>query len=390
MKRSLWIYMLVLGLLAFLYTYVTVNRPSKISWEQTFAVKDKIPFGTYVASHSLPYLFPQSEITFSRRPVLEMIKKAEQMSPAAYLFVDNYVSLDETEVKHLLDFVEKGNYLFIASRSLPDTLLSFLDLEVKAGFGKMSHTLTGPAVIEKKYVFQKDRFAHFIVNEGFRGDTLGWVEKDSVWGPDFLGVEYGAGGLLLNLNPFAFTNLYVLDSLTSDYYCRVLSYLPVDVNVVWDEYKVLGPVATGSPLRVVLRYPALKYAWFLLLLCGLCYLLFCSKREQRVIPVITPPKNRMLGFIGAVSSLYYKQRDHYQIALKQIDFFLSEVHKRYKFSLKPEEKGFDVVLAERSGVDKRQIEEMTQLIRLIRTDKQVDEIRLRKLMKMLKIFKNNV
>lgn len=390
MKRSLWIYVSVLGVLAFLYTFITVNRPQKISWERTFAVKDKIPFGTYVVSHSLPYLFPQSKITFSRRPVLEMIAKAEQMSLAAYLFVDNYVSLDEAEVKHLLDFVGKGNYLFIASLSLPDTLLSFWNLEIKAGFGKMPHTLTGPAAAEKEYAFQKDRFSYFVVNEGFCGDTLGWVEKDSVWRPDFLAMEYGKGGLFLNLNPFAFTNLYVLDSLTSDYYCRVLSYLPTDVNIVWDEYKVLGPVATASPLQVVLRYPALKHAWFLLLLCGLCYLLFCSKREQRVIPVIKPPKNRMLDFIGAVSLLYYRQRDHYRIALKQIDFFLSEVHKRYKFDLKPEEKGFDVILAERSGLDKQQIEELKQLICLIRTEKQVDEMRLRKLMKMLKILKNNI
>ena len=38
-------------------------------------------------------------------------------------------------------------------------------------------------------------------------------------------------------------------------------------------------------------------------------MLFRARREQRPIPVIHPPENKMLEFIATVSSLYYKQKE---------------------------------------------------------------------------------
>ena len=80
--------------------------------------------------------------------------------------------------------------------------------------------------------------------------------------------------------------------------------------MIWDAYHTLGRQEAQTPLRVILQYPALKWALYLLLAGALCYVLFRARREQRPIPVIHPPENKMLEFIATVSSLYYKQKEH--------------------------------------------------------------------------------
>lgn len=377
-------YIVLLVVLAFFYTYYELHRPKEIDWTETFSRHDKIPYGTYVATKSLPYLFPEQEIVFSRLPVMEQLEAlAREEKPVAYIFVANHFMADENEIKYLLDFAGKGNYLFIAAFGLPDPLLNRLHLDWKEEFRQGAHRLQ--ATGGKSYVFGTELFAFFRPEEGFEGEVLGTV--DSLNRPDFIRIPYGKGEVMLNLNPAAFVNYWVLDSVQGDYYYRALSYLPPSVKVVWDDYTVLGAGGGSSPLRVILRYPALRGAWFLILLCGILYLLFRMKREQRAIPVIRPPENKTLEFVGAVSSLYYKQKDHYRIAAKQIDFFLEEMSRRYRVNPDPEESGFAGLLAERSGKEEKTVRKLVNLMTEIRSRKRATEGQLRELVRFIEIVR---
>ena len=122
---------------------------------------------------------------------------------------------------------------------------------------------------------------------------------------------------------------------------------------------------------MIFRYPALKWAYILLILGAILYVLFRTKREQRPIPEIRPLENRTLEFVSVVSSLYYKQRDHVAIANKRINSFLEEV--RYYYKLRTEE-------LDSSFID------LLLIIRIRKTE-HVDEDQLRELVRYIELFK---
>ena len=112
-----------------------------------------------------------------------------------------------------------------------------------------------------------------------------------------------------------------------------------------------------------------------------------SKREQRPIPVIRPLENRTLEFVSVVSSLYYKQKDHFAIANKRINSFLEEVRYYYKLRTEELDRGFIDLLSERSGVGRESVENLVNLIVRVRKAEHVNEEQLRELVKYIELFK---
>ena len=175
--------------------------------------------------------------------------------------------------------------------------------------------------------------------------------------------------------------------MNGDYYQKALSFLPPDANVVWDEYLKSGAEGQQTLFRVIFRYPALKWAYILLILGAILYVLFRTKREQRPIPEIRPLENRTLEFVSVVSSLYYKQRDHVAIANKRINSFLEEVRYNYKLRTEELDSSFIDLLSERSGVARGSVEGLIFLIIRIRKTEHVDEDQLRELVRYIELFK---
>ena len=168
MKLKIYLYLVLMGSFVLFYIWYETNRPVTIDWRETFSVNDKIPFGTYIVSKSLPYLFPEGKIEISRSPVPERLEYMDTLCPSAYIFVNYGFQTDPVEMKYLLDFVEKGNYMFIAALQMPDTLLSLFHLKGKSNFEEQKHQLKVDTT-GWQYLFRKKFFAYFEPQEGFGG-----------------------------------------------------------------------------------------------------------------------------------------------------------------------------------------------------------------------------
>lgn len=385
MKIRNILYIGLLVVVTLLYVWYEANRPQPVDWAETYSPEDKIPYGAYIVPRSLPRLFPQAEISVCRLSLTEELDRFDASGAGTYIFINRYFGADPVEVSRLLDWVAGGNHLFIAAETVADTLLQLLSLEVEQVYGQNETRFMRPEFFPKIYSFSTVSSSYFVPQAGFRGDTLG-IRSGSGY-PDFLHLTYGEGQIWLNLNPRAFTNRWILDTSVGDYYYKALSWLPDrEQTVLFDAYQTLGREGGQTPLRVILRYPALRMALYLLLACGLLYAFFKAKREQRPIPVVQPPENKMLGFIAMVSSLYYKQSEHTAIALKQIDFFLGEVRRHYYLPTDQLDDPFVLLLADRSGVPVGVTRELVTLIRSIKADTPVTPEMLRQLMKGTDLF----
>lgn len=382
-RQNLWIILFVIAVVVACTVY-EANRPQPVDWKTHFSVSKKSPYGTYIVRDALPYLFPQGEVKTSRYSIEERLRLKNDDHPEAYLFVNMYFEVREGALEALTEYVKEGNTLFVSAEYIQDTILSIVGAKVGRRIVRAKSYIRN--FEEKAYSFQLEN-RYFELNPDFEGEVLGYV--DAVEQPNFIRTSYGKGTIYLHTSPKAFSNFFLLDSLHGDYYQKALSFLPPDINVTWDEYQKSGSEGKDTPLRVLLEYPALRWGYFLLLLGGLLYLLFRSKREQRFIPVITPPENRTLEFVSIVSSLYYKNRDHAAIAKKRIDCFMGEV--RYDYKLRMDEPGpdFNAYLSERSGVSKENVTRLMEIIVLVKKTRYVTEKELQELVKYIEMFKPN-
>ena len=380
-RQNVLIILFVIAIMA-VYTGYEANKPQPIDWSPNFSISKKSPYGTYIIKDALPYLFPEGEVSFARMSVREQLRVGRTPFLKTYFFVSPFFKIVPGDLEAVLEEVEGGGVLFVSAEFIPDTLYSYV------GVSGMKRIQNGKDYLrgfeDKGYPFRSTH-RYFELKESFDGEVLGYV--DTIKNPNFIRMNYGEGVIYLHSNPMAFTNFFLLDSVNGDYYQKILSFLPPDANVVWDEYLKSGAEGQQTLFRVIFRYPALKWAYILLILGAILYVLFRTKREQRPIPEIRPLENRTLEFVSVVSSLYYKQRDHVAIANKRINSFLEEVRYNYKLRTEELDSSFIDLLSERSGVARGSVEGLIFLIIRIRKTEHVDEDQLRELVRYIELFK---
>ena len=135
--------------------------------------------------------------------------------------------------------------------------------------------------------------------------------------PVLLRIAYGKGTILLSSTPLMFSNFAMLNSQNEEYIAGIMSCLPTS-SLHWTEYYQLGRMEATTSLRYILSEPALKWAFFTLMISILILMFFEAKRDQRIIPIIKPLKNETLDFMKTISRLYYQKKDHKDLASKKI------------------------------------------------------------------------
>ena len=159
----------ILGLLGFILLAVlvvtggTAKRTRKLDERITLKQTDKIPYGVSAAKDLLPTLFPDASVySDNKGPGLWDEISVSGTNQAVILTATPRMNVDEYEMDRLLSFVEKGNYVFIISKSFSD--------EAQRTFG-FSYAQSG---FEEIFggVSAKDSLAVKLEKPSFRSDEL--------------------------------------------------------------------------------------------------------------------------------------------------------------------------------------------------------------------------
>ena len=437
----------LLGLVLLFGGYVALEyyRPKPLDWSPTLSDKDKIPYGTFVLFDGLPQVLGTDSVASVRLPIYNQLLGGEEprleasrpanvtfdndsadtandaaaaaleaaalplaATQAHYLFVNQEFTASALETNALLRFVAQGHDVFIAAEnfggtgrgtSLADSLgfrtypadSSFrrvlapgasrtdsvaLHL-LRPGAGSAGRFWFGPAAVGYRLALVKHR-AH-------RGATLA---ADAQGRPVLLRLDHGRGQFYLCSVPLAFGNYWVLRPRTADFAFAALSYLPAGHPAWWDEYQKQGRAGEQSVLRVVMAYPALRTAYYLLLVAGLLFVLVEARRRQRIIPTINPLPNTTLLFTRTVAGLYRQGRNHAQIAEKKTALFLDYLRTRFHEPA-PDlaDEAFRERLSQKSGVAPPRVAELVRLINFARTAPAVTDRELLILSRAIQDFK---
>ena len=310
---------------------------------------------------------------------------------ANYLFVNQSFSASRLETKALLRFVAAGHAVFIAAEDfgseaaghLSDTLgFRTYSADTTHQFKRLArrqqvaglrdsvqlHLLRTRPGQPATFQFSEAAAAYRLAltkQRAHRGATLA---ADAQGRPVLVRLDYGRGQFYLCSVPLAFGNYWVLRPRTADFAFAALSYLPASRPAWWDEYQKQGRTGEQSTLRVIMAHPALRTAYYLLLVAGLLFVLVEARRRQRIIPTLKPLPNTTLLFTRTVAGLYQQGRNHARIAEKKVALFLDYLRNRFHEPT-PDlaDEDFRERLSQKAGLPRPRIDELIRLINFART-----------------------
>ena len=165
-------------------------------------------------------------------------------------------------------------------------------------------------------------------------------------------------------------------------------------HVYWDDYynKLRYRKRNNndfSTFSEIMKHPPLLYAfWISLILLGL-YILFGSKRVQRIIELRKPNENTTVTFTETIGRLYLQQKDNKNIADKMITYFNEYIRNTYFLNSNHINDEFMTVLSRKSGVQKEQVDTLYRTILATQGSDVVNDYQLLSLQEQIQNFYKN-
>lgn len=398
-------HLLLLTALAALAVLILLSRMlSKPSWNEDYRYQNKGPYGTSVLYTLLKEWAPEL-VFLDQRPTLAL----RQNPSGSYVFVGETLYMDSLGAQALLQFVGRGNHAFIASCNLPYPLLAALNPEwcvnpLQSPYPfyqdtQIFYNLKHPSLAFPKplrFVYQKPvarnqpRASYYweYIDPALPCASKNLAELGTLSGNrmNFVRIPYEKGFFYIHTTPIVFSNLALLDEKRTQYAFRALSHLPPG-RLLWDHYSKTPPsentddydpgarqLQSDSPLGYILSQPPLALAWYLILLAGLLFLLFRTRRRQRIIPVLPARHNHTLEFVKAIGRLHFLQQDHRRIALQNMKFFLQTLRERYALhGLAPDNPAAVDIIHSKTNLPRQPLEQLFRMYQNIQRATRISE-----------------
>ncbi|WP_276089471.1 DUF4350 domain-containing protein [Pedobacter sp. JY14-1] len=367
------------------YLVLEFTRPKPVDWTESYLKEDKIPYGLYILFNRIGDIFPGREVIISGKPVRTALSRTD---PASYLVIANSLSLNSADLQALKQFASRGNQVFIAASTFGRTLSQEFSLKTadEAGLSGIQHTsfINLPFKGEQRYRFEYKvmprYFKHF---DSARAVVIGINGNKQA---NFLKFSFGKGSLYLMPNPQLLTNYSLLNPMGAAYAERALSLLPAGNSLLWDEHFTRNTGRDENVLRVLFRYDMLRWAYLLSITGVLLFVLYELKRRQRIIPMADPLRNSSVDFVRTVGQVYYHQRDHKDIAIKKMHFFLDYIRNTYRLEGSALDHRFEKELLRMSGAEEAVVAELLTVLRGLQGTGQLPERELVRFNQLIETF----
>ena len=400
--RSATSYCIYFLLLAILCTSCSIQQPVLPPLKETFSKKDTNPFGSYVFYYQLEQLFNHNQL-HSKKENFETVWQNISDTGSLYICISKNLFLSEAGEKAMLSYVSNGNSLFISSENIDSTLLDTLGCKVDLGFAfrevlaNMQYTsVTMDAAVYKDAAaytyFYYPFYNHFKKYDSRVTKVLGTNELGRA---NFIVVFYGKGRFYLHCEPRALSNYFLLQKKNYQYLQNIFALTnAIPEHVYWDDYynKRNYPPSeeeSKSGIQLLLHYPAMAWAFWLLLLLLALYILFGGKRRQRIVETITPNTNTTVAFTETVGHLYLQKRDNRNIADKMIMYFQEHIRKQYYLNTSQVNDDFITTLSRKSNVSKEATDALFKSIQLVQETLEISDQQLLLLNQQIENFYKN-
>ncbi|MBF8150794.1 DUF4350 domain-containing protein [Winogradskyella sp. F6397] len=397
-KGKLYIALVALTILAIVV--LEMNKPKAVNWFPSYATHHKIPFGTYVFNDQLKRV--ADSVFIVDRPPFEYLKN--NTINGTYLFNNGGISFGKEELNSVLDWVSNGNTLVVAAVDFEEKLLDTLNLHTSSvnTFDNFNNEyqvkLVNPALdSEKTYKYDRSTtFFHFNKIDTLNTSVIGLI--DTYRGENMpmedtlistIKQPFGDGEIILSTFPQAFTNYFILQSPNQDYTAGLLSYIDTTQPVYVDTYYKTGKTFYTSPMYLFLNTKSLKWAYYIMLIGVLIYVIFEGKRKQRAIPIVNPLKNQTVDFTRTIANMYYESGKHKEISQHKIHHFSEYIRNTLHLSTAEINTSFINNLAARSNNSLEDTQTLFNLIKSLNHKNEINSTELERLNTLIEQFKSH-
>lgn len=397
MNRTLKIYLGVLVLLFIGIVIIEFTTPPPVNWQKTYNETHKIPFGTYIFHEELEKLFPESKVQNIKVTPYEYFddyyswEDSTYLTTGTYILIDEAPDIDNSSAQELLDFASFGNDIFISANYFPQRLKDSLGFTMDNNFsfsGKAKLSYTNPSFKNDSITIEKGLSnICFSKIDTLYTTVLGYQKFGDSLYTNFIKTTWGRGNFYIHLQPAVFTNYQLLKKDNKKYAEAAMSYLGDD-TIYFDSRNKTRSIESRSSLRYILSQPALRWAWYMVLISILIFMIFNAKRKQRIVKVIKPLKNTTVDFTKTIGNLYYETKDHNNLIDKKITYFLEYIRRVYYLDTQILDDKFVKNLSLKSGKDQEDIKKLINQIANLRAKSNCTENDLLQLNKAIEEFYN--
>ncbi len=394
MKKYIYVYVVFI---VFFLVYIVnhdLKKNDDINWNKTYLNNDKGPAGAYLF-HELLKMRSDTIINFYKS--IYQLGDTNVIN-SVIVFYENLPSWTKEDSIAVDKLIKKGNDIIVISsypgkafeqfRIFSEYPYDYQDdsLLIKPSFTLQPTYKTGinmnytyPIYCNHAYFsrFDSNNVTVFLTND----------KKDK-----FYGLSY----------PLPFKNKIYFISLTdiflnyfiSNHPNRYLIYslldymIPDKKTIIWPKSNIMIH-EDKSILDLIFNNKSLYFAWLILLFTLILYAVFDSRRNQRMVPVISPPENDTLKFVDVVANSYLKSKYHHVVAGEIIQYFRESIKKSYHIDILQADKNELLQLSNLSGNSLPFIERLSRLCKELENRESVTEFVLLELNKNIKLFNKN-
>lgn len=377
-KKYIWMFSVMFVMVIALQYFL----PKPVNWQRTYSRDDKNPFGANALFRLIKPAYTNS-VSVNKSTVYNLVLEEKQTQ--TLFLLNDALEISKTDLSALLEFTEKGNSVFMAANVFRGVLADTFHLRTESKsytyFMSTDSLLKKPGVTLKQTALNLSKEAYtypimcydsyFSNFDSTRFNTLS-INEDT--GAVCIRTKIGKGNLYLMSMPDVFTNFFIVSHPNRKYAYGILSHLAVEKSAfIWDEYYKRYNKSKDSFLRFIFENDALYYAYLLMLLTIITYMVFEGRRRQSAIPVLEPVKNTTLEFVDVITHVYYNHKSHGSIIKERIRYFYDTVRKRFSVSTDKIDETFFLQLSELSGCDVKQVRQLFTYTEKLRRAEQVQE-----------------
>lgn len=325
-------------LLLFIVLWLNNERPINYTWKPTYDTEDKQPYGAYALDKLLEASWEKG-YTHCYKSISDLKENGELDGRNLLIITEKFVTT-ESEIDTLLEYIHEGGTALIAANLYEYYLSNKLNFKIDYDYDYYSDIpligiqkqdtvrFCAPELDTAYYKVPAALCRHYfqdsITDYAFVAAKLN--DKKIM----MLRYQIGEGSLLLSYNPLLYTNYVVLSDSANGFIWNSLAYLQ-SKPLIRTEYYHLGSNAKKSKslFRYLQSEPPLKWALNITIATLIVFMFFTAKRKQKAIPVVAPPKNKLLDFVRSVAGLYLRRNNNADIILKKKIYWADSLKRNY-------------------------------------------------------------
>ena len=344
--------------------------------------------GLYIL-HRLMKTYPKVVSLKNIKNPIDSSLKTYSDYASIYFLIDKKIKLSNSAKDSLFNFVKKGNSAFVSVKNFG---MNFYSEFCATGFIKTAEGDSIDLILNHTNLKLENQYFLKIIRNGeikthtwnYINLTRFYTDREDITILSESGIEYinepifikipvGKGYFYIHSIPETFYNESMFTENGFDYAQSVLSNLPKG-HYLWhnhtnkynplddfnpnSSYQDDSSIKRESPIQYILRDENLRAAYLLLLATLFVYIVFKSKRKQKIIPATEPNENSSLEFVNTVSKLYLNQNKHYKFMVHYEQSFLNFIKTKYYISSSKIDENYLNSVALKSDITKEKIKEI--------------------------------